>query len=185
MQYKIDTVHWSHTKTQGYLKIYIYKKKKKSLQVHHSSDTLGFIITENTVFRKASEQIHPCRCLCLGWLLQNTNSRPRRRTKKQSLQRFFRAVLVFMPIEGCRATNCWFCPSNGARKGLCWAWNLPLAWTIAAVMVEMQRRAPVAGRQATDAYRTAQDSCRVSDPSRDGSNVGAMAPPPVQRRQHP
>lgn len=129
-------------------------------------------------------EIHPCRCLCLGWLLQKTYSRPRRRTKKQSLQRFFRAVLVFMPTEGCRAMKCWVCPSNGARKGLCWVWNL-WAGTTAEVMVEMQRCAPAAGRQVTDAYCTARDSCRDREPSSDGRNGDAMAPPPVQRRKHP
>lgn len=136
-------------------------------------------------YRKISDQmsgqIQPCRCLCLGWLLQKTYSRPRRRTKKQSLQRFFSAVLVFMPIEGWRAMKCWFCPSNGARNRLCCTWKFPLAWATAAVMVEMQRHAPAAGRQVTDAYCAARDSCRVSDPSRDGSNKGAMAPPPVRK----
>lgn len=55
---------------------------------------------------------HPCRCLCLGLVLQNTNRRPLRRTKKQSLQRLFRDVLVFIPATCCQHGSCGRGPSQ-------------------------------------------------------------------------
>ena len=61
-----------------------------------------------------SLMVQPCLCLCLGFVLQNTNKRPLRRTMKQSLQRLFRAVLVFIPALGWKPTSCWQRPSRVA-----------------------------------------------------------------------
>lgn len=60
----------------------------------------------------ARTSLQPCLCLCLGFVLQNTNKRPLLITKKQSLQRLFRAVLVFIPAEGCTQGTCRHCPNR-------------------------------------------------------------------------
>lgn len=93
----------------------------------------------------ASSTVYPCRCLCLGWVLQYTNSRPLRQTKKQSLHRLFRAVFVFIPDTGCTHASCWHCPSKGTR-----IWEhtptvgvtILLACAVTEVMVVKHRRRP-------------------------------------------
>lgn len=130
-----------------------------------------------------SQLIHPCRCLCLGWDLQKTNNLPRRRTKKQSLQRLLRAVFVFMPADGWTHRSCWHCPSRGERKA---AWGLHIGLTnllncmVAAVMVEIHLCAPTAGKEPKAAHLATWDNCRVKEPKRQGSNSGAMVSTPSE-----
>lgn len=131
-----------------------------------------------------SQLIYPCRCLCLGWDLQKTNNLPRRRTKKQSLQRLLRAVFVFMPADGWTHRSCWHCPSWGERKAVCGlhigSTNL-LNRIVVAVMVEIHLCAPTAGKEPKAAHLATWDNCRVKEPKREGSNSGAMMSTPGER----
>ncbi len=156
----------------------------------HSSDSQVFFEKQSRGWEHTlwSQFIHPCRCLCLGWDLQKTNSLPRRRTKKQSLQRLLRAVLVFMPADGWIHRSCWHRPSSGERNAVCGSYirlTTPLNCAVAAVMVEMHLCAPNAGKEPKAAHLATWANCRVKEPTRQGSSSGAMVSTPSEKKQVP
>lgn len=127
----------------------------------------------------------PCLCLCLGFVLQKTNRRPRRVTKKQSLQRLLKDDLVFIPAEGWMQARCWHCPKS---DGSWWWMHEPgdgawMAATLAddrngvrwaAVRVQRRLKALVTGDDRIRFSRLAWTTCWVRLEARPLRSSGVM-----------